>query len=162
MGDNDKVIFNVQFEDNKIDLTSEQVLAALFTKIAQILALNNIAANDCVVSVPSFFTVSERESFINSAALAGIKILRVYNESTANVMNYGIFRKSDLHLEKERLVGFLDFGHSKTSLFIAKIWKNKAEIIDENMMNYYINVFEKKNNLDLRESKRSVYRLLSG
>ena len=68
---------------------------------------------------------------IDSAAIAGVKLLRVYNESTANVMNYGIFRKSDLSATDERLVGFIDFGHSKTSLFLAKIWKNKAEIIYE-------------------------------
>ena len=68
---------------------------------------------------------------IDSAAIAGVKLLRVYNESTANVMNYGIFRKSDLSATDKRLVGFIDFGHSKTSLFLAKIWKNKAEIIYE-------------------------------
>lgn len=55
----------------------------------------------------------------------------MYNESTANVMNYGIFRKSDLSMDNERLVGFIDIGHSKTSLFLAKIWKNKAEIVYE-------------------------------
>lgn len=46
-------------------------------------------------------------------------------------MNYGIFRKSDLTDEKPRLVAFVDFGQSKTSLFLANIWKNKAEILYE-------------------------------
>ena len=46
-------------------------------------------------------------------------------------MNYGIFRKSDLVDEKPRLVAFVDFGFSKTSVFLAHIWKNKAEILYE-------------------------------
>ena len=170
-----KVYFNVQFENQKIDLSSEQVTAALFTKIKQILALNKIAANDCVVSVPSYFKSCERQALIDSANIAGIKILRVYNESTANVMNYGIFRKSDLKSDEERLVGFVDFGYAKTSFFLAKFWKDKAEIIyecndrnlgvrdlDSNMMEHYIKVFYDKNKMDLRENPKSVYRLSVG
>ena len=68
---------------------------------------------------------------MDSASIAGIKISRIYNESSANVMNYGIFRKAELVDESPRLVAFVDFGHSKTSLFIANIWKNKAEILYE-------------------------------
>ena len=172
---NGKVYFNIQYEDKKIDLSSEQVTAALFTKIKQILALNKIAANDCVVSVPSYFKSCERQAMIDSANIAGIKILRVYNESTANVMNYGIFRKSDLKSDDPRLVGFVDFGYGKTSFFLANMWKDRAEIIyecndrnlgvrdlDRNMMEYYCNVFYEKNKMDLRENPKSVYRLGAG
>jgi molecular chaperone DnaK (HSP70) len=60
-----------------------------------------------------------------------VKLARVYNESTATVMNYGMFRKSDLSDEKPRLVSFVDLGFSKTTLFFANIWKNKAEILYE-------------------------------
>lgn len=49
-----------------------------------------------MVSVPSYFTLEERQAIIDSAAIAGIKITRLYNESSANVMNYGIFRKTEL------------------------------------------------------------------
>lgn len=46
-------------------------------------------------------------------------------------MNYGIFRKADLVDDKPRLVAFVDYGFSKTSVFLAQIWKNKAEIVYE-------------------------------
>ena len=90
---------------------------------------------------------------LDSASIAGIKLLRVYNESTANVMNYGIFWKADLSSEP-RLVAFVDFGYSKTSVFIARIMKNKAEILyeknhrnlgvrdfDRNTLQYYKDFF---------------------
>ena len=44
-------------------------------------------------------------------------------------MNYGVFRKSDLDEKKPRLVGFIDFGYSKTSFVLAKILKDSAEIV---------------------------------
>ncbi len=89
-------------------------------------------------------------------------------------MNYALFRKSDLDEEKERLVGFIDVGYAKTSFFIAKIWKNHAEIIyeinernlgvrdlDLNLYDYYYNSFNSKNNVDLGESPKSSYRLFT-
>jgi molecular chaperone DnaK (HSP70) len=93
--------------------------------------IHQIASNDFCVSVPSYFTSSERQALLDAAKIAGIKLLRVYNESTANVMNYGIFRKGTLSKDKGRMVFFVDFGHSKTSIFAAKIWKDKAEILYE-------------------------------
>ena len=78
-------------------------------------------------------------------------------------MNYGIFRKSDLSDKKGRLVAFIDFGFSKTSVFIAEIKKNSAKIIleknnrnlgtrdmDLNLLNFYIEHFNSKNKVDLR------------
>lgn len=110
---------------------------------------------------------------IDSAAISGIKITRVYNESSANVMNYGIFRKADLVDDSPRLVSFVDFGHSKTSVFVANIWKNKAEILyekndmnlgvrdlDYNMMQHLVRVFDQKNKVDLFENPKSVFRLM--
>ncbi len=139
----------------------------------QILKLNQIESTDYVVSVPSYFTVEERQAMIDSAAIAGIKISRVYNESSANVMNYGIFRKGDLVDETPRLVAFVDYGHSKTSVFLANIWKNKAEIIyekndknlgvrnlDYNLLTHFVQVFDKKNRVDLFENPKSINRLL--
>ena len=98
--------------------------------------------------------------------------MRIYNESSANVMNYGIFRMSDLDEKVGRLVAFVDFGYSKTSVFLAKIWKNKAEIlyekndrnlgvrnIDQNLLQHYVESFDKKNKVDLFENPKSIYRL---
>lgn len=88
-------------------------------------------------------------------------------------MNYGIFRKGHLNDKKERLVCFVDLGHSKTSIFFAKLWKGKAEIIlekndrnlgvrnlDRETFKHFADVFQQKNKVDLRESPKSIYRLL--
>ncbi len=112
---------------------------------------------------------------IQSAEIAGIKIDKLSNESSGVVMNYGIFRKADLHVEQSRLVAFVDIGYSKTSFFIAAVKKNGAEILyekiewnlgvrnfDQNMIDFYIEDFMKKNKEDLRENPKCVFRLRQG
>ncbi len=70
---------------------SEQVMAALFTEIQSTLSLNNVKGTEFVVSIPSYFSVKERLQVIQAAEIAGIKIDKLFNESSAVLMNYGIF-----------------------------------------------------------------------
>ena len=89
-----------------------------------------------------------------------MNILKLMNESSATVLNYGIFRKKDLS-EDPRLVAFIDFGHSKCSIFFAKVRKTGAEIVlektdrhlggrdfDMTLFREYAKIFEQKENLD--------------
>ena len=41
------------------------------------------------------------------------------NESSAISLNYGLFRKNELDPINPRNVIFIDFGHSKTSIFLT-------------------------------------------
>jgi molecular chaperone DnaK (HSP70) len=169
-----EMIFNVKYKGQQTDFSSRQVVAGLFAKIKDILEVNNSNVKDLVVSVPSFFTQTERQAVVEAARVAGMKVERLYNESTANVMNYGIFRKKDLNDDKPRIVGFVDMGHAKTSVFFAKIWKSKAQILfeknlinvgtrnfDLNMLELYLKKFEDQNNMDdHRDSPKVRIRLL--
>ena len=166
--------FIVNYNGEQKEFSSRQVVAGLFADVVDILDYNKSDVRDVVVSVPSFFTQIERQAVIEAGKAAGLKIQRLYNESTANVMNYGIFRKRDLSDDTPRTVGFVDVGHSKTSVFFAKIWKNKAEILyeknllnvgtrsfDLNLLNIYLDKFEKENNIsEHRESPKAKIRLL--
>ena len=167
-----KLDFNLMYEGEKKAFSSEQVLACVLTQVKRVLDLNQVVSSEVVLSVPSYATHSERQAILDAAKVAGVHVIRLYNESTANVMNYGIFRKADLDQSKPRLVGFVDFGESKTSVFFAKIYKNKAEIVleindrhlgtrnlDANMADFYCKLFEQRNNIDLRENPKSMYRL---
>ena len=169
-----EMVFNVKYKGQQTHFSSRQVMAGMFAKVKEILQANGSNVNEVVVSVPSFFTQIERQAMIEAGKIAGIKVERLYNESTANVMNYGIFRKKDLSDDSPRVVGFVDVGHAKTSVFFAKIWKNKAQILfeknlvnvgtrnfDLNMLNLYLKKFEDENNMDEhRDSPKVRIRLL--
>jgi molecular chaperone DnaK (HSP70) len=67
---------------------------------------------DCVISVPVYFTDSERRAVLDSAAIAGLNVLKLMNDTTATALAYGIY-KQDLPAaeEKARNVVFVDCGH---------------------------------------------------
>ena len=169
-----EMVFNVKYNGEQHNFSSRQVVAGLFAKIREILEINNSNVRDLVVSVPSFFTQIERQAMVEAGKMAGMRVERLYNESTANVMNYGIFRKKDLSDDKPRIVGFVDMGHAKTSVFFAKIWKNKAQILfeknlinvgtrnfDLKMLELYLKKFEDQYNMeDHRDSPKVRIRLL--
>jgi len=60
-----------------------------------------------------------------------LKVVRVFNESSAIATAYGIFRKAELDANKPRNVIFVDLGHSKLSCFVGAFYKEKLSILDK-------------------------------
>lgn len=88
-------------------------------------------------------------------------------------MNYGFFRKPDLHDTDARIVAFVDLGHSKTTITIASFLKGKMRIIihksDRNLgarsFDYLLadllgEIFTKKVGADPRKNIRARLRML--
>jgi heat shock protein 4 len=103
----------------KHTFTVEQVLAFYLFKLKKFYEKAEINCKDLVVSIPSYCSNVERQSLLDACEIAGLKCLRVINESTAIALQYGFFRKKDLDAKETRVVAFVDFGHSKTTVTIA-------------------------------------------
>ena len=83
---------------------------AFFLKRAKTYFENaDMPSNEIVLSVPTYASNVERQAYLDAAEIAGIKCVRLINESTAIALNYGFFRKADLSAEKPRIVCFIDF-----------------------------------------------------
>lgn len=54
--ENGRVVCNVLSSGKRIDIQPEQAVGSLFTKIKEILEINNIVGQDFVVSLPSFYS----------------------------------------------------------------------------------------------------------
>ena len=66
---------------------------------------------------------------LDAAEIAGLKCLRIINESTAIGLSYGFFRKMELDDKTPRTVAFVDYGHSKTTITFTQFTKNKMKIL---------------------------------
>jgi len=97
--------------------------------LRKIITLNNLSNNEAVISVPSYYTEQERKSLKDACHIAGINPIRLFNESSAVCLSYGLFRKAELDATAPRNVAFVDFGHSKFSCFVASFTKEKMTII---------------------------------
>ncbi|CAH2979698.1 unnamed protein product [Chilo suppressalis] len=160
-------------EDNVF--SPEQITAMLFTKLKDIAATAlQTQINDCVISVPSYFTNAERNALLNAAAISGLNVLRLMNESTATALTYGIY-KQDLPAleEKPRNVVFVDFGHSSLQVAACAFNKGKLRVlatandpqcggrdIDSALAEYFCQDFTTRFKLDPRKNQRAYQRLL--
>ena len=53
-------------------------------------------SREMVISIPSYASNIERQAYLDAAEIAGIKCLRVINESTAIALTYGYVKKNEL------------------------------------------------------------------
>lgn len=159
-------------EDNVF--SPEQITAMLFTKLKDIATTAlQTQINDCVISVPSYFTNAERSAILDAAAIAGLNVLRLMNETTATALAYGIY-KQDLPApeEKPKNVVFVDFGHSSLQVAACAFNKGKLRIlatasdancggrdIDLALAEHFCQDFQTRYKLDAKENQRAFVRL---
>jgi len=148
-------------------------MAFYITRLAKFYEMADIKCKDVVLSVPSYLSNVERQAMLDACEIAGLKCLRLINESTAIALQYGFFRKKDLDAKEERRVAFVDVGHSKTTITIASFVQGKTKIIihksDRNMGGRDFDMalveklggdFASKFGADPRKNTRCVIRML--
>ncbi|XP_068456115.1 heat shock 70 kDa protein 4a [Clinocottus analis] len=164
----------VMYMEEERVFSIEQVTGMLLTKLKETAesALKKPVA-DCVISVPSYFTDSDRRSVMESAQIAGLNCLRLMNETTAVTLAYGIY-KQDLPApeEKPRIVVFVDVGHSGYQVSVCAFNKGKLKILatafdaelggkafDDILVQHFCEEFGKKYKLDVKSKPRALVRL---
>lgn len=164
----------VMYMEEERVFSIEQVTGMLLTKLKETAesALKKPVA-DCVISVPSYFTDTERRSVMDAAQIAGLNCLRLMNETTAVTLAYGIY-KQDLPApeEKPRTVVFVDLGHSGYQVSVCAFNKGKLKILasafdselggkdfDDILVRHFCEEFSKKYKLDVKSKPRALVRL---
>ena len=100
-------LVKVTYKNETKTYSPEQISAMVLTKMKDIAeTFFGEKISDFVVTVPAYFTDSQRQSTKDAATIAGLSVLRIINEPTASAMAYGLDNKND----KERNVLIFDFG----------------------------------------------------
>lgn len=127
---NGQVGAEVTYLGKKERFSATQLTAMFLNKIRQT-AQNELKlpVTDLVISVPAWFTDAQRRGLLDAADIAGLKILRVMNDTTAAALGYGI-TKLDLPSgdEKPRRVAFVDVGHADYSCSIVEFKKGELSV----------------------------------
>lgn len=170
---NKKIGFEIQCRGQNEIVTPEQVLAYYLKKTKTFFETAGIQTNDLVLSVPSYYSNVERQGVLDAAEIAGLKCIRLINESTAVALNYGFFRKADLPDKDPRYVVFVDLGHSKLTVTVVSFLKGKMRIVvhksernlgarnfDDLLVDILGGEFAKKFGADPRKNFRARLRML--
>ena len=115
--ENKRLGFEVKCRGDKYTFTPEQVMAFYLKRAKTYFENAGMMAKEMVLSVPTYASNAERQAYLDAAEIAGIKCVKLINESTAIALNYGFFRKNELN--NPRKVCFVDFGHSKLTVTFA-------------------------------------------
>ncbi|XP_011497950.1 PREDICTED: heat shock 70 kDa protein 4 isoform X2 [Ceratosolen solmsi marchali] len=167
---------HVRYLEEEHVFTSEQITAMLFTKLKDIaVTALQTAVNDCVISVPSYYSQAERQALLDAARIAGLNVLRLFNETTATALTYGIY-KQDLPPTDTapRNVVFVDCGYASLQVSICAFHKGKLKMIasaadsqmggrdiDVILADYFCKDFKVRYKIDARQNTRAYLRLLS-
>ncbi|KAH7327897.1 heat shock protein 70 family [Stachybotrys elegans] len=127
---NGQVGAEVNYLGNKEKFTSTQLVAMYLSKIKQTAAAElKLPVSDLCMSVPAWFTDIQRRALLDASEIAGLKVLRLINDTTAAALGWGI-TKLDLPgpEEKPRRVCFVDIGHSNYTCSVVEFKKGELSV----------------------------------
>jgi heat shock protein 4 len=127
----------VQFNDEEMEVPVEAVAGMLIRHMGEIVA-NKSAENsnadikdlfpaDWVISIPGYYTDSQRRALLAGCKMVGIDIQRLMHEHTATALAYGIFKdiRKEFTKDKPTNVMFLDLGQTSYTCSIVSFEPGK-------------------------------------
>jgi len=124
------------------------------------------SVKEAVITVPAYFSDSQRQATKDAGKIAGLEVLRIINEPTAAAMAYGLDKKHD-----EKIAVF-DLGGGTFDISILEIGEGVFDVkatngdtflggddFDNRLISYFADEFKKDNGIDLREDKMALQRL---
>ncbi len=150
------------------DYSPEEISAMILQKLkADTESYLGEEVTEAVITVPAYFTDSQRQATKNAGKIAGLNVKRIINEPTAAALAYGIDKEADQHK-----VMVYDLGGGTFDVSILEVGDGVFEVLatrgnnklggddfDEKLLNYLADEFMKENGVDLRKDPTSKQRL---
>ncbi|XP_057544375.1 heat shock 70 kDa protein 16 [Amaranthus tricolor] len=166
------ILIHVQYLGEQHNFTPVQLLAMLFSHLKQT-AEKSLEApfKDCVIGIPSYFTNLQRCLYLDAAAIAGLKPIRLLHDCTATALGYGIY-KTDFSDKGPSYAAFVDIGHSDTQVAVVAFAPGHMKVLshasdsnlggrdfDEVLFRHFAGLFKQNYNIDIYSSRRACIRL---
>jgi len=119
-----------------------------------------------IITVPAYFSDSQRKATKDAGEIAGLKVLRIINEPTAAALAYGFNKKKD-----EKIVVY-DFGGGTFDVSVLEVGDDVIEVkstggdthlggdnIDQKIMGWVISEFKKQSGIDVAKDVLALQRI---
>ncbi|MCI7012757.1 MAG: molecular chaperone DnaK [Clostridium sp.] len=147
--------------------TPQEISAMILQKLKQDAeAYLGEKVTDAVITVPAYFSDSQRQATKDAGKIAGLNVLRIINEPTAAALAYGMDK------ETNQKILIYDLGGGTFDVSILEIGDGVFEVLatagnnrlggddfDERLMNYIADEFKKSHGIDLRADRMAKQRL---
>ena len=121
---------------------------------------------EAVITVPAYFTDSQRQATKDAGKIAGLDVKRIINEPTAAALAFGIDKEDD------QKVMVYDLGGGTFDVSIIEMGDGVQEVLatagnnrlggddfDKKVMDWIVSEFKKTNGIDLSDDKMAMQRV---
>ena len=121
---------------------------------------------EAVITVPAYFTDSQRQATKDAGKIAGLNVKRIINEPTAAALSYGIDKEND------QKVLVYDLGGGTFDVSIIEMGEGVQEVLatagnnrlggddfDQRIVDWMVSSFKSENGIDLKSDKMAMQRL---
>ena len=120
-----------------------------------------------VITVPAYFSDSQRQATKDAGKIAGLEVLRIINEPTAAALAFGMDKE-----DQDQKIMIYDLGGGTFDVSILDIGDGVFEVLatngnthlggddfDQRIIDYLVSEFKKSNGIDLSTDKMAMQRL---
>ena len=122
---------------------------------------------DAVITVPAYFSDSQRQATKEAGEIAGLNVLRIINEPTAAALAYGLDKQN-----KDSKIAVFDLGQGTFDISILSLGDGIFEVLstngnthlggddfDKKIIDWIAEDFQKENSVDVRKDSMALQRL---
>ena len=157
--------YHVKIDDKKF--TPQEISAMILQKLkADAESYLGGAVTEAVITVPAYFTDSQRQATKDAGKIAGLEVKRIINEPTAAALAYGIDKETD------QKVMVYDLGGGTFDVSIIEMGDGVQEVLatagnnhlggddfDQRVIDWLADGFKADQGIDLRGDKMAMQRL---
>ncbi len=162
--------YKVQIDDKQF--SPQEISAMILQKIkTDAETYLGFPIEKAVITVPAYFSDSERQATKDAGTIAGLEVVRIINEPTASCMAYGLNKGEDDNAQTENVL-IWDLGGGTFDVSIVEVGGGLVEVKstagdshlggddwDQRIMDWLIEDFKNRYNIDLRADRLAMQRL---